>query len=269
MKVIALVGKSGTGKSYKALSLAHEKDIEYIIDDGLLIRENKIIAGKSAKRELTKISAVKRALFLNEEHRKSVIDAIEREKPKSILILGTSEKMVRNISENLGINYIDEIVYIHDISTEEEIKLAQISRNKEGKHVIPVPTFELKKHFSGYFLNPLRIFRRKKDNTLQVSEKSVVRPTYSYRGKYVISDKAIIQIIKFVGQNTEGFYKFTKIYIKNYPHGIVVDIDVILSYGNVVTTVIRNLQKHIKREIENMTSINVLAINVCVRSLEI
>ena len=57
MKIVALVGQSGTGKSYKALHLAHEKEIEYIIDDGLLIKGNKILAGKSAKRRIRSLSS--------------------------------------------------------------------------------------------------------------------------------------------------------------------------------------------------------------------
>ena len=43
MKVYAFVGPSGTGKSHRAQMVASEKKISYIIDDGLLIDENKII----------------------------------------------------------------------------------------------------------------------------------------------------------------------------------------------------------------------------------
>lgn len=269
MRVIALVGRSGTGKSYKAGVLAYEKDIEYIVDDGLLIRENKIIAGKSAKREQTRIAAVKRALFLEHKHRESVKEAIQREKPDSILVIGTSEKMVSIISENIAIGPINEIVYIHEISTKEEMNIAQFYRKKEGKHVIPVPTFELKKHFSGYFLDPLRIFRRKKDNTLHVAEKSVVRPTFSYMGKYVISDRAVRQIIRFVAGNVDGVYKLTRIYVNNYPHGVVIEIDVVFKYGGILTKIIYDLQKQIKSEVEKMTSVNVLAVNVFAKSFKI
>ncbi len=49
MQVFALVGSSGTGKSYKAFVVASERGIEYIIDDGLLIGGTRIYAGKSAK----------------------------------------------------------------------------------------------------------------------------------------------------------------------------------------------------------------------------
>ena len=37
IKVYAFVGPSGTGKSYRAQMVAGEKNINFIIDDGLLI----------------------------------------------------------------------------------------------------------------------------------------------------------------------------------------------------------------------------------------
>ena len=49
IKVYAFVGPSGTGKSYRAQMVANENNIHYIIDDGLFINDNEIIAGESAK----------------------------------------------------------------------------------------------------------------------------------------------------------------------------------------------------------------------------
>ena len=57
IKVYAFVGPSGTGKSYRAQMVAGEKDIHFIIDDGLLINDNKVIAGESA---ITLLSFIKR-----------------------------------------------------------------------------------------------------------------------------------------------------------------------------------------------------------------
>ena len=45
MKIYALIGESGTGKSYNAINLAAKYKLDYIIDDGILIHKNKIIAG--------------------------------------------------------------------------------------------------------------------------------------------------------------------------------------------------------------------------------
>ena len=50
IKVYAFVGPSGTGKSYRAQMVANENEIRYIIDDGLLIKDNEVIAGASAKK---------------------------------------------------------------------------------------------------------------------------------------------------------------------------------------------------------------------------
>lgn len=269
MRVVALVGKSGTGKSYKASALAHEKKINYIIDDGLFIKGNKIIAGKSAKRERTRISAVKTALFMEKKHRQAIIETISQYKPASILILGTSKKMIKQIAENLGIVSVNEIVYIDEIATEEEIKIAQHYRLKQGKHVIPVPTFEIKKDFSGYFIDKLKIFRKKRDNTLQIAEKSVVRPTFSYMGKFTIYDRAIVQIIKYVTSDVESIYRVNKVKINNYAHGIAIDIELSLNYGFIIPQVVSELQKKVKREVGHMTSLNIIAINVMIKSLEI
>ena len=49
VSVYALVGESGTGKSFRAKLLGEKLGIELIIDDGLLIKNDKIIAGHSAK----------------------------------------------------------------------------------------------------------------------------------------------------------------------------------------------------------------------------
>ena len=57
MQVYAFVGKTGTGKSYNALKVAKSHDIKYIIDDAILIKETKVIAGKSAKTEASKIAS--------------------------------------------------------------------------------------------------------------------------------------------------------------------------------------------------------------------
>ena len=75
MDVIALVGPSGTGKSHRALLVAHEHKADAIIDDGILIKDGKIIAGHSAKREPSKIMAVRRAIFILPGHAEEVRQA--------------------------------------------------------------------------------------------------------------------------------------------------------------------------------------------------
>lgn len=54
IKVYSFVGPSGTGKSYRAQMVASERNIEFIIDDGLLINNNQVVAGESAKKATNK-----------------------------------------------------------------------------------------------------------------------------------------------------------------------------------------------------------------------
>lgn len=268
MRVVVLVGPSGTGKSYQAMSLANKERIEYIIDDGLLISGNKVLGGSSAKKEKTKLAAVRRALFLDNEHRNKVISILDREKPESILVIGTSNKMVEMIVDVLKLGEISKKVNIADISTNEEIKIASKVRKKEGKHVIPVPTFEIKKQFSGYFLNPLRIFKRlSKDEIQEVDEHSVVRPTFSYLGKYTISDRVIRELIHYTSSKIIGIYKIENIHITNFNVGIIIEMDTHIVYGNPIRPIIELVQERVKEEIEEMTSLNVIAVNIFVKGL--
>ena len=64
IRVYAFVGPSGTGKSYRAQMVAGENNIKYIIDDGLLVNDNEVVAGTSAKKAPTKIETIRHALFL-------------------------------------------------------------------------------------------------------------------------------------------------------------------------------------------------------------
>ena len=104
---------------------------------------------------------VKKALFIQKEQREEMKKAIKQYKPERILILGTSDGMVQKIAQNLNLPPIEKIIYIQEIATPQEIQEARRSRVTEGKHVIPVPTFEIKKDFSGYILDPLQIFKFK------------------------------------------------------------------------------------------------------------
>ena len=121
MDVIALVGPSGTGKSHRALMVAHRHDADAIIDDGILIKDGKIIAGNSAKKEKSKIMAVRRAIFVLPGHAESVREAISQVEPHRILILATSENMAQKIAKRLQLPPIAKIVRIEDIATMDEM----------------------------------------------------------------------------------------------------------------------------------------------------
>ena len=268
IKVYAFVGPSGTGKSYRAQMIASERGISFIIDDGLLIKENEVIAGESAKKAATKVATVKHALFYEESEREPIIKAFKKYKPESILILGTSDGMVQKIAANLGLPEISETIYITDVATEQEMKTARRIRETEGKHVIPVPTFEIKKDFSGYLLDPLQIFKSKgKGQQPYISEKSIIRPTFSYLGKFTISDLVFRQILEYLAVQTPAIHKILKARVDNFGEGVKIYMEVSIVYGFNVVEGLNKFKEKSRKEIEKLTAMNVVELDVVAKNI--
>ncbi|PBF90985.1 ATP-binding protein [Clostridioides difficile] len=267
MEVYALVGSSGTGKSFKALEFEYENDIEYIIDDGILIYKNKVLAGISAKQANTTIEAVKRAIFYNLEHRQEVREAIKKENIRKILIIGTSKKMVNQIVERLSIGRVYKFINIQDISTKYEIEIAKQAR-KEGNHVIPVPAVEIKSMASGLSINSLkRLFRKGNNRNMVVLEKTIIRPTFSYIGKFYISADVIKQIIEYEVYNFGSIDRINKINIENCNNFMNIFVSININDLETIKK-IEDIQQTIKKSIEKMTLVNVQKIDINIHKIK-
>ena len=270
MKIYTLVGKSGTGKSYNAMDICQEKSIDAIIDDGLFIYKNSVIAGTSAKKATTRIGAVKIALFLDEKQQAAVKSKIEELVPEAILVLGTSEEMVDRVLGRLGLPIpaadSPNRIKIEDITTPEEREFAQRQRNELGKHVIPAPSLQLKRNFAGYFLDPLRFLRSKGDD--DANERTVVRPTYSYLGEYLLSERVIDDIITCVGQQHASAGSIVYVGHSAQPESYELFVALRLRHGYPIWDAARELQDKIKEMVEQMTAFNVSQVNVEVRGID-
>lgn len=268
-RVFAFVGPSGTGKSYRAQMVAGEQDIHYIIDDGLLIKDNDVVAGESAKKAPTKIETVRRALFVEEQQRKKMRKAIKLINPEAILILGTSDKMVNEIAENLGLPAIEKTIYISEVASEQEIENAKRIRTVEGKHVIPVPTFELKKGFSGYLLDPLQIFKTRENDIPYISEKSIIRPTFSYIGNFTISDVVFRQIIEYLATKTEAIAKVLKVRVNKSEEGPTIYVEVEIKFGIKIVTELSEFKEKCIKEIERQTAMNIVNMIISAKKIQL
>ena len=265
MKVYGLSGRSGTGKSYNAGLLCSRLGIEGLIDDGLFIREGNIIAGFSAKKESTKLRAVRRAIFTDEEHRRSVAEAVRREGIDSILVIGTSDDMVRLIVEKLELPPLEEIIQSEEITTPGQRRVARKSRDEGGIHVIPAPTFQVKKQFSGFFVDAKRSFRRQRDRGL--IERTVVRPTYSYLGGFEISDKVISDIVSVVVGREPCVDEVLWISSNNSDDGLYVRIILIFRRDCRIRKTAEELQHSIREALASMTAFNVLGVDIEARAI--
>ncbi|WP_298705262.1 hypothetical protein [uncultured Veillonella sp.] len=273
MEVIAFVGPSGTGKSHRALVVAHENYAECIIDDGILIHNNRIVAGFSAKKEESRLKAVRRAIFQDPKQVASVREQLDLIKPERILILGTSENMVGKIAKALGIGAPSRYIHIEDIASPKEIEKAQVSRLKEGKHIIPVPTMELKPHFQGYLIDPIKsIWRRTRFSKTGPAEfeKSVVRPVFSYYGSLTFSDQVIEAIIKNSLKKIKDISDCDDISIKKSQKGnnaLTLNMGVVLYKGRPVKDIMNEMHKYICNDIEYITGMSVERLAIVVDKL--
>jgi ABC-type dipeptide/oligopeptide/nickel transport system ATPase component len=268
MKIYALVGKSGSGKSYQAIGLCRRLAIESILDDGLFILGDRVLAGISAKRQDTKVKAIKTALFTEEMHRRTVARKIEAVDPQSILVLGTSDKMIEKIVDRLRLPHPSETIYIEEITTEDERRIANVQRNELGKHIIPAPSIQLKKEFSGYFIHPLRMIRERRSGRTRVSSRSVVRPSFSYPGKYIVSNRALLDIALIVCDDTPQIDAVLKASADNGESGAVVNLSLVLRYGVNIVDAAAELQRRIAEQVETMTAFNAGAVNIEIRGLK-
>jgi uncharacterized alkaline shock family protein YloU len=272
MQLYAFIGKTGTGKSYNAQKVAKENNIKYIIDDAILIKNTKVLVGKSAKTEASKIASVKSAIFLDEVRKQEMINTIKKENPDKLLILGTSNDMVEKIAMNLNLGEIKKRIYIEDIASTEQIQKARDSRILEGKHVVPVPTFEIKKQFSGYFLDSLKIFdiftsKESGLNNVDMSEKTIIRPTFSYLGKYTISDHVINSIISYAVLKIDGVKKVFKVSTEKYIDGMKLDIDIEIKFGKNIPNLSSEVRNTCIYAIDSTTGINLFGININIKAI--
>ena len=267
MRVLALVGPSGTGKSHHASMVAAEHGIDVMLDDGVLVRGGRILAGRSAKRELTRVAAVKRAILADPEHAAAIRSALAAVDPQGLLVMGTSRHMVDRILQELDLAAAPvEVLAIADVASAADIDLARSIRRQHGKHVIPAPTLEVKKTFSGYLVDPLQFIVRGR-GPRQLVEKSVVRPTYSSLGRFFIADTVITALAAHAAGAVRGVARVSKTLLTSGEDGVALRLELSVSGGARIPHVLRAVQREVAVQVEHHTALNVLAVDVLARRL--
>ncbi|MDR0540127.1 MAG: hypothetical protein LBG74_06465 [Spirochaetaceae bacterium] len=268
LKTYALVGPSGTGKSFQAKFVARKNRIDFIIDDGLLIHNARIRAGHSAKEEKTFMAAVKAALFDDKSRRDEVARVLQSEHFHRILILGTSDKMVNKIAARLQLPLPSKIIKIEEVSSQKDIENAKRLRYVEGKHVIPAPGAEVKRTYPGIFYDAIRIFRKKTISgafTVPEShEKSLVTPLYSRPNKLAISSRALTLMVQNCVDEYNSKFKARKIEIKPVETGYRVIITLDIPLGTELQNTILGLRTYIIENIEHFTGILVENVSIII-----
>lgn len=267
MNIYSLSGPSGTGKSTSALEFAHTHHIEAIIDDGLLIVRGKKVAGTSAKFEKNSMTAVKRAIFLEDDHCAKVRAAIEAEKIQSLLIIGTSDKMTKQIAKRLELGDIGHFYTIADIRTEREIKMAKFVRSTQGKHVMPIPHKQVEQNFFKRLVQKGKdIFSHKRE---KIGETTIVYPDFHQEMIYI--HKAVYQgLLQYTVESNSVVAKLDKLHFEVDSQLPEIEADVILiapvTYS--ITEEMKGLQKDIDNAFEAHFGIHTGRIVLRVKGLE-
>jgi len=273
IRVIALVGRSGTGKSFRAKLMAETYSIDYIIDDGLLIQGNSIVAGKSAKKESTYMRAVRTALFDESHHRDEIMKIIRSRRIRKVLILGTSIRMVALVSERLELPPPSEVLQIEEISSKSDMVKAQKSRNDRGEHVIPVPAVEVERDYPNLISNSIKVFVRisrgfglKRSKRHKVYEKSIVQPTFNARdkGTIAISENAIGQMIAHCVDEFDGTLFVQRVRIRKLRGVYHLRANVRIPFANRPIENLHELKAYVVDRIEKFTGIMIGEFNLVV-----
>jgi uncharacterized alkaline shock family protein YloU len=269
MEVYALIGPSGTGKSHHAQAVAYREGIDTILDDGLLIQGSRIVAGQSAKREPTKLQAVRRAIFMDPNHAASVKAKLAELNPNRLLVITTSERMLERITERLELPQPTKIITIDQVATPRQIARAKLAREREGKHVIPVPAIEVRRNLPGILVDPIHYFfpRSGQSRRLARGEKSIVRPTFSYIGRLSIGEGALRTMARELIKPIPGVARVLRITVGGEKYDMKLDIDVAVDGQVFIPTVLRTIQKRIKNGLEELTGLVIQEVNVTARTL--
>lgn len=117
-------------------------------------------------------------------------------------------------------------------------------------------------------LDPLQIFKSKgKGQQPYISEKSIIRPTFSYMGKFTISDLVFRQILEYLAQKTPAIHKVLKTRVENYGEGAKIYMEVSIVYGFNVVEGLNNFKEKSKKEIETLTAMNVVELEVVAKNI--
>ena len=264
----AFVGAAGTGKSQRAQLVASLLDADYIIDDGLVIYKGSIVCGKSAKSERNQVSAIRRALFQFEDHRREVISFFSSAAPARVMVIATSDDMALKILRRLELPAPSQVVHIEDVATPEEILKARNERFNKGQHVIPVSHVLVRKNFAGKLVGQLRVFWKSKDK--REGEKTIVRPPFSFYGDVHIEPEAIEELVSFVTGRTAQIANVNEVSVKPDEDALHIEVKIAATLGDKKLIEVASLLKNrIATSLRYFTGLDVRSVDVIIAEVRV
>ena len=266
IQVYAFIGPAGTGKSHRATHVAKQNGIEYIIDDGLVISRGRILAGRSAKSEINRLRAIRRAIFEYPEHRDEVVRYLTKNPPEKLMILATSEDMIAKITARLGLNAPVQTIRITDVSTNEEITAALRERREKKQHVVPVAKAQIQQNFAGKLVSQIRGFFRGRDKN--ENSNTIVKPLFSFNGRVTIETDAILDLCRRLLELRDHVRKIREIDLQTYDDKIELSVELDLQLGNMsALSIAKTLQRKLRMGLSYFTGMEIRQVNIRVNEI--
>ncbi|HHY44339.1 MAG TPA: Asp23/Gls24 family envelope stress response protein, partial [Firmicutes bacterium] len=95
----------------------------------------------------------------------------------------------------------------------------------------------------------------------------VVRPTYSYFGRFYIYDSVVMQIAQRVALEVPGVKRVLKTLVLTVSDGATLDVELVLERGAKVFQVMAAVQRRLKDRIEYLTGIYLQRVDVTTKKI--
>ncbi|MBQ9423687.1 MAG: Asp23/Gls24 family envelope stress response protein [Pyramidobacter sp.] len=259
--VLAFYGPAGTGKSMRSQMVASKKKIDMIIDDGLVISRGRILAGKSAKTEPNMVRAIRRAMVHFEDHREEVRRCIARFPGARVMVLATSKGMSDDICAILGLPEPSEYIHIEQVASDDEIEKALYERKQNKRHVIPVAQTQIQKNYTGRLVGRLKNLFSSREET----EKTIVRPPFSYYGALKIEPEVVEQIAEYVAKSTPQVISAKEPRVKQEHDRLVIVLSLTVKTGALnFKELTRQTALRVRVAVEQLTGMEVARVDVTI-----
>ncbi len=246
--------------------VARQNNIEVIIDDGLVISRGRILAGRSAKSEINRLRAIKRAIFEYPEHRDEVADYLAKNHPAKLMILATSEGMAEKITLRLGLNPPVKIIKISDVSTPEEIEAALRERKEKKQHVVPAAKAQIQQNFAGKLVSQIKGFFKGKSK--EEASNTIVKPLFSFNGKVTIGTDALLEMCRKLLELRDHVRKIKTIDIETDDDKISVSVEIDLNLsGRSALSIAKTLQRKLRMGLSYFTGMEIKQVNIRVNEI--
>jgi hypothetical protein len=271
IRVSALVGSSGTGKSFRARLVAEKNGIDIIIDDGILIHGDAILTGHWAKKERTILAATRRALFDSPEHAREAREALRSLPFHTALIVGTSLRMAERIASTLDLPGPTTVFAVDEVARRSEIEAAGRRRRRAGSHAIPARAVSVRRGplsalaaGAGALAAALR--RRTAGNRQSSAAVAWEKPA---RGGVVIAEEALRQMVAHCVAEHDPRLTVGKIRIREHGGMHDLEVGIRVPFAGETSGDLHRLREYILHSLERYAGIVVRTVVLVVESVEV